>query len=97
MGRKSLAESFYNFVTVKEPQETSTWIVLYDFHGIKPNSRFWYNVKRLAKLAGDGSLVQYSVFMTRSKRGALTAVKLAEHYGAEVLLIKGEVVVDYTL
>ena len=93
MGRKSLAESFYNFVTVKEPQETSTWIVLYDFHGIKPNSRFWYNVKRLAKLAGDGSLVQYSVFMTRSKRGALTAVKLAEHYGAEVLLIKGEVVV----
>ncbi len=93
MGRKSLAESFYNSVTVKEPQETSTWIVLYDFHGIKPNSRFWYNLKRLAKLAGDGSLVQYSVFMTRSKRGALTAVKLAEHYGAEVLLIKGEVVV----
>jgi hypothetical protein len=93
VGRKSLAESFYNSVTVKEPQETSTWIVLYDFHGIKPNSRFWYNLKRLAKLAGDGSLVQYSVFMTRSKRGALTAVKLAEHYGAEVLLIKGEVVV----
>ena len=93
MGQKSLAESFYNSVTVKEPQETSTWIVLYDFHGIKPNSRFWYNLKRLAKLAGDGSLVQYSVFMTRSKRGALTAVKLAEHYGAEILLIKGEVVV----
>ncbi len=94
MGRKSLAESFYNSVTVKEPQEPSTWIVLYDFHGIKPNSRFWYNLKRLVKLVGDGSLVQYSVFMTRSKRGALTAVKLVEHYGGEVLLIKGEIVVN---
>ena len=94
MGRKSLAESFYNSVTVKEPQEPLTWIMLYDFHGIKPNSRFWYNLKRLAKLAGDGSLVQYSVFMTRSKRGALTAVKLAEHYGGKVLLIKGEIVVN---
>jgi len=92
VGRNSLAKSFYDSIEVDEPNETSTWVVLYDFHGIKPNSRFWYNLKRLAKLAGDGSLVQYSVFMTRSKRGALTAVKLAEHYGADVLFIRGEIV-----
>jgi len=92
VGRKSLAESFYDSIEDDEPKEISTWVVLYDFHGIKPNSRFWYNLKRLAKLAGDGSLIQYSVFMTGTKRGAQTAVKLAEHYGAEVLLFRGEMV-----
>ena len=35
-------------------------------------------------------MVQYSVFMTRSRRGAMVAEKLAKHYGAQVDVFKGE-------
>ena len=47
------------------------WLMLYDFKGVKPNPRFWWNLKRLIGLAGDGVMLQYSVFMTRSRRGAM--------------------------
>jgi hypothetical protein len=47
-------------------------LVMYDFDS-KPNQRFWLNLKRLVRLLGEGSMVQYSVFMTRSKRGAIEA------------------------
>ena len=33
---------------------------------------------------------QYSVFRTGSRRGAIAVVKLARHYGAEVVVFKGE-------
>ncbi len=56
----------------------------------KPNPRFWGNIRRLIGLVGEGSLVQYSVFMMRSRRGAMAAMKLARHYGAEVMVFKGE-------
>lgn len=91
MGRKSLAEKYF-METEDGPSDGSTWVVLYDFKGVKPSSKFWYNLKRLAGLAGDGSLVQYSVFMTQSRRGALTSVKLARHYRGDVLLFNGEIV-----
>jgi hypothetical protein len=58
--------------------------------GIKPSSKFWINLKRVQALVGIGSLIQYSVFTTDSKRGAITAVKLAKHYGAQVKLFKAE-------
>jgi len=67
----------------------STWLVLYDFD-VKPNPRFWLNLKRLVRLLGEGSLVQYSVFMTGSRRGAIVAERLARHYGARVDVFKGE-------
>jgi hypothetical protein len=35
-------------------------------------------------------MVQYSVFMTGSKRGAIVADRLAKHYGARVDVFKGE-------
>jgi len=89
MGRKSLAEKFYEETSEEEDGEEGTWLVLYDF-GSKPNPRFWGNIKRLIGLVGEGSLVQYSVFMTRSRRGAMAAMKLARHYGAEVMVFKGE-------
>ena len=41
-------------------------------------------------LVGDGSLVQYSVFMTGSRRGALAAERIARYYGASVMVFKGE-------
>ena len=87
MGRKSIAEEYYGEIPEKE--EEGTWLVLYDFKS-KPNPRFWANIKRLTRLVGEGSLVQYSVFMTKSRRGAVTAVKIARHYGARVMLFRGE-------
>ncbi len=35
-------------------------------------------------------MVQYSVFMTRSRRGAMASEKIARHYGATVMVFKGE-------
>ena len=88
MGRKSLAEKFYEEASEGDGEE-ETWLVLYDF-GSKPNPRFWGNIRRLIGLVGEGSLVQYSVFMTGSRRGAMAAMMLARHYGATVMVFKGE-------
>jgi len=87
LGRKSIAEEYYS--EIPEDEEEGTWLVMYDFKS-KPNPRFWGNVKRLIGLVGEGSLVQYSVFMTRNKRGAMAAERIARHYGASVMVFKGE-------
>ena len=89
MGRKSLAEEYYGEISEKEDEEEGTWLVLYDFKS-KPNPRFWANIKRLIGLVGEGSLVQYSVFMTKSRRGAMACEKIARHYGARLMVFKGE-------
>lgn len=34
--------------------------------------------------------MQYSVFMTGSRRGALAAGRIARHYGASGMVFKGE-------
>ena len=34
--------------------------------------------------------MQYSVFMTGSRRAAMAVVKLTRHYGGEVMVFKGE-------
>jgi len=89
MGRKSLALKIYEDCEDIE-EETGTWLVLYDFKGIKPNSKFWDNLGRIKSLAGSGSLIQYSVFMSNSKRGAVMAMKIAHHYGAERIMYRVE-------
>ena len=89
MGRKSLAVKFYEELEV-EDECNGTWIVLYDFRGIKPSSKFWDNIERLIGIAGNGSLIQYSAFMTENRRSALTMVQLAKHYGGKVVVFKGE-------
>ncbi len=89
MGRKSLAEKYYEEAE-NIPEEDGTWLVLYDFKGIKPSTKYWTNLRRLIKIAGGGSLVQYSVFTTKDKRAATVAKKLAEHYGAETIMYKVE-------
>ena len=88
MGRISLAKKYYE--ETETTNEKGTWLMLYDFKNMKPNSKFWLNLKRIQTLTGKGSLIQYSVFTTDSKRGAITAVKLAKHYGAQVKLFKVE-------
>ena len=88
MPRISLAKQYYE--ETETDDETGSWLVLYDFIGIKPSSKFWTNLKRIQAIVGAGTLIQYSVFTTDSKRGAITAVKLAKHYGAQVKLFKAE-------
>lgn len=90
MGRKSFAEKFYEETPEDGDGAVDTWLVTYDFRGLKPNPKFWNNFNRLIALLDNGSMIQYSVFKTKSKRGALTAVKIARHYGAEVRVFKGE-------
>ena len=87
MGRKSLAKKFYE-ETENIPEEDGTWLVLYDFKGIKPSTKYWTNLNRLIKITGGGSLIQYSVFTTTDKRAAAVAKRLAEHYGAETIVYK---------
>ena len=74
----------------KHEEEMGTWLVLYDFKGIKPNSNFWTNIKRVEELVNGGSLIQYSAFTTNSKRGAITVQRLAKHYGAETVLYQAK-------
>jgi hypothetical protein len=88
MGRKSIAEKMYQRHEHKEKGE-STWLVVYDFTKSKPPTNFWDNLKRLQNLS-EGSLVQYSVFMTRDMRGAYAAVDLVKHYKGDALLFKGQ-------
>ena len=90
MGRKSLAEKYHEQVEEDHEEERGTWLVLYDFKGIKPSTKFWTNMKRVEELVDGGSLIQYSVFKTASKRGAITVLRLAEHYGAETILYRAE-------
>ena len=47
MGRKSLAKKYFEEIPMEEDREDGTWIVLYDFKGIKPNPKFWMNIRRL--------------------------------------------------
>lgn len=89
MGRRSLAQEYYEEASEEEEGE-ETWLVLYDFKGVKPNPRFWANVRRLTGLVGSSRLIQYSVFMTGSRRGAIVAGRLVRHYGGEVVAFKGE-------
>ena len=89
LGRKSLAEEYLDDVPKEEDHNDGTWLVMYDFDS-KPNPRFWLNLRRLVRLLGEGSLVQYSVFMTGCRRGAIVAERLARHYGARVDVFKGE-------
>ena len=87
LGRKSLAEKYYE--ETPEYEEEGTWLFVYDFT-IKPNPRFWSNLRKLLQLIGNGSTVQYSVLMIKSKRGVIALGKLARHYGATIIVFKGE-------
>ena len=90
MGRKSVAEKIYEQVKEGYEEERGTWLVLYDFKGVKANSKFWTNMKRVENLVDGGSLIRYIAFTTDSKRGAIAVSRLAEDYGGETLLYKVE-------
>ena len=89
MGRRSLAEEYYDKYV--EDEAPGRWLVVYDFKGVKPSTKFWDNLKRLQGMAG-GTLLQYSVFMTGDGRAALAARDLVGHYGGLCLLFRGEII-----
>ena len=89
MGRKSLAHQIFEEYKDQESGE-NTWLILYDFPGIKPTSTFYDNLNRIKTLAKDGQLVQYSVYMTRDQRAAKSTRDLVKHYDGQVMVFKGE-------
>ena len=82
MGRKSLAEKFYEETSEEEDGEEEIWLVLYDF-GSKSNPRFWGNVRRLMGLVGEGLLVRARTFL-QSVRTRKTVLTLTDDYSLEV-------------
>ncbi len=89
MGRKSLAEKIFEEYKKQEPGE-DTWLIIYDFPGIKPTGKFYDNLNRIKTMATDGQLVQYSVYMTRDQRAAKATRDLVKHYDGQVMMFKGE-------
>jgi len=64
-------------------------LVVYDFQGVKPTTKFYNNISRIMNLA-EGQLIQYSVFMTGDRRAAKAVKDLVQHYGGQVFLFRGE-------
>ena len=89
MTRPSLADEYY-LEAEDTPEEPGVeWILLYDFEGLKPSTRFWTNLSRLAAQSKGSTLIQRSVFLAKSGRVVAAARRLAEHYGAKVEIFKG--------
>ncbi len=89
MGRKSLTETIFEEYIKQEPGN-DTWLIIYDFPGIKPTDKFCDNLNRLKTLVKDGQLIQHSVYMARDQRAAKATRDLVKHYDGQVMLFKGE-------
>jgi hypothetical protein len=87
MTRRSLAEILYEEAE-DAPEEGQEWLLLYDFKGIKPGTKFYTNLARLSALKGKTALIKYSALLTSSRRVALAAKNLAAHYGARTTVFK---------
>jgi hypothetical protein len=89
MGRRSLAEQIWEPYSEEEPG-AETWLVIYDFQNTKPPTKLYDNIHRIKAIAGDGDLIQFSVFMTRDKRAAKAVRDLIRHYDGQVTVFRGE-------
>lgn len=89
MTRPSLADEYY-LEAVDTPEEPGVeWILLYNFEGLKPSTKFWTNLSRLAAQSNGSTLIQRSVFLAKNRRVVTVARRLAEHYGAKIEIFKG--------
>ena len=88
MTRRSLAEVLYEEAEDVPEAEGQEWLLLYDFEGIKPGTKFYTNLARLSALKGKTALIQYSALLTSSRRVALVTKSLAAHYGARTTVFK---------
>lgn len=89
MGRKSLADHFFERYRVEEPGGLF-WIVLYNFENMKLSKRFYHNLTKAIALTKEEVLLQHSRVITRDQRIAKTVRDLVLHYGGKVTLFKGE-------
>jgi hypothetical protein len=89
MTRKSLADTYYLEAEETAEEPGVEWILLYDFEGLKPSTKFWTNLSRLAAKSEGSTLIQRSVFLAKRRRVVAAARRLAEHYGANVEVFKG--------
>jgi hypothetical protein len=60
MGRKSIADKIFEKYSEEEPGN-GNWIIVYDFQGVKPSTKFYDNLERIQDNAIDGTLIQNSV------------------------------------
>jgi hypothetical protein len=88
MTRRSLAEMLYDETEDAPEVEGEEWLLLYDFEGVKPRTKFYTNLARLSALKGRTELIQYSALLTNSRRVAQAARSLAAHYGAKTTIFK---------
>jgi len=88
MTRRSLAEILYEETKGTPEEDGEEWLLLYDFKGTKPGTKFYTNLTRLSALKGKTALIQYSALLTSSRRVALAAKNLAAHYGAKTTVFK---------
>ncbi len=88
MTRRGLAEILYEEAEDRPEVEGQEWLLLYDFKGTKPGTKFYTNLTRLSAHKGKTALIQYSALLTSSRRVALAARKLATHYGAKTTVFK---------
>ena len=89
MGRRTNA---YNLTMELEEIEDNKgmFIVVYDFHDLKPSKRFWHNLRRISENNEESGLIQYSVYKALGLKEALTVSRLAQSYGAESLIFQAE-------
>lgn len=86
MPPRCLAERFLH-ENSETNNDNSYYLVVYDFHGEPPSSRFYTNLEKLKD--PESQLIQYSVFYTNNRGTAQAVKQLATHYGAEALVFKG--------
>jgi hypothetical protein len=89
MGRKSIADQIFDQYSEEDPGD-STWIIVYDFQGVKPTTKFYDNLHRIQSKAEDGQLIQYSVYVTHDRRAAKAVKQLVLHYKGDVTVFRGE-------
>ena len=88
MGRKSTAQKLLDELPQQDGHDR-TLLVLHDFHGGPPHTRFYANLHRITELTSIGSgLVQYSAYKATSLRAALAAQALASRMGAETVIFE---------
>jgi len=85
-------------VLLRYPQASRRLLSLRSrFTRSRPPTKFWDNLKRLQDMTEEGTLVQYSVFLTHDMRGALAARDLVKHYKGDVILFRGYQPDDHSL
>ena len=58
MGRRNLAQQIFEEYEKEDPGE-DTWLIIYDFPGIKPTGKFYDNLNRIKTMATDGQVMMF--------------------------------------